>query len=124
MYRKYSSKIEKKYVNSNLGSVLQVLLTVLLILESLSHIVTTDLMKIKGGVVGVDVLTFICVLLAWMGSLKVLSLERKELLPMLPPRRHGLLLLVFWTLAFLRENLAFVSWWSHSYWWYLKRYSI
>lgn len=121
MYRKYASKIEQKYVTTNLGSVLQIFLTVILVMESLSHIVTTDLMKIRGGVVGSDLLTFLCRFIAWSSTLKILSLERKALLPMLPPRRHGLVLLVFWTLAFLWENFAFISWWSHSWWWYLKR---
>lgn len=120
MYRKYATDIDKKYVNTNFGSVLQVMLTLVLILESLSHVITKDLLKENGGVAGVDILTFICLLLAWSGTLRLLSLERKRMLPTIPTRGHGLLLLVFWALAFLRENLAFVSWWSHSWWWYLK----
>ncbi|XP_053373484.1 ATP-binding cassette sub-family B member 6-like [Mercenaria mercenaria] len=120
MYRKYATKIDKKYVNSNFGSVLQIFLTVLLMLESLSHIITKDLMKENGGIVGVDILTFLCLFLAWSSTLKILSLERKQMLPTIPTRGHGLLLLVFWTLAFIRENMAFISWWSHSWFWYLR----
>ncbi|KAL4222048.1 ATP-binding cassette sub- B member 6 [Mactra antiquata] len=120
MYNKYSTKIEAQYVRTNFGSVLQVILTVLLITESVSHIVMKDLMKEKGGVVGVDVLTFFSLFLSWLFSLKLLSLERKSMLPTIPTRGHGLLLLTFWTLAFLRENLAFISWWSHDWWWYFE----
>ncbi|WAQ94586.1 ABCB6-like protein [Mya arenaria] len=120
MYRKYGTNMDKKYVNTNFGSVLQIFLTVMLVLESLGHIVTTDMMKIKGGVRGVDILVFLCLFISWTATLRILGLERKQLLPALPSRRHGLVLLVFWTLAFLRENLAFISWWSHDWWWYLN----
>ncbi|KAH3715868.1 ATP-binding cassette sub-family B member 6-like [Dreissena polymorpha] len=120
MYRKYATSLEEKYINTNLGSVLQIFLTVIRIMESLSHIVMTDMMKIRGGVVGYDILIFLCLLVAWSASLRILALERKKLLPTVSSSRHGLVLLVFWTLSFLWENLAFVSWWSHQYWWYLK----
>ena len=122
MYRKYSTQIEDKYVNTNFGSVLQIFLTIVMVIESVAHIVTIDLMKIKGGVSGVDILVFLCLFVTWLSTLRILSLERKKLLPAVPSRRHGLVLLVLWTLAFLRENLAFISWWNQDWWWSLNRF--
>lgn len=48
----------------------------------------------------------------------ILKVERHKLLPSVPPRGHGLVLLGFWTLAFVAENLVFVNigkleWWFH-----------
>ena len=118
MYRKYSSSVDEKFVNTNFGTVLQMLLTCVLILESAGHVISKDLLKENGGVAGVDLLVFLCLFISWFSSLRLLSLERKQLLPTIPTRGHGLVLLVFWALAFLRENLAFISWWSHNWWWY------
>ena len=123
MYRSYATNLEKKYVRTNFGSVLQIFLTVILVLESGARIMTLDLLKENGGVAGSDLLTFLCLFTSWLGTLKLISLERKSMLPTIPTRGHGLLLIVFWTLAFVRENLAFLSWWSHSWWWYLERYN-
>ena len=122
VFRKYATNIQKKYIKSSLFTALQTFLTVLLMLESLAHIVTKDLTKGNAkSIAGVDLLTFLCLFFAWGGSLRLLALERKRMLPSIPTRGHGLVLLIFWTLAFLRENLAFISWWSHSWWWYLDR---
>ena len=122
MYGKYATVLEKKYIQTNCGSVLQIFLTMILVLESGAHIMTKDLMKEKGGVNGVDILTFGCLFLAWFGALRLLALERKRLLLTIPTKGHGPVLLMFWTLAVFRENLSFISWWSHEWWWYLDRY--
>ena len=121
VFRRYATNIQKKYIKSTLGTVLQTFLTVMLMIEALSHVVTQDMMKGNSNVSGIEILTFLCLFFAWGGTLRLLSLERKRMLPSIPTRGHGLVLLIFWTLAFLRENLAFISWWSHSWWWYLSR---
>ena len=118
VFRKYSTHVKKKYVKTNCWTVLQIFLTLMLMIESASHIVTQDLTKGNSEVRGVDILTFLCLFLAWSGTLRLLSLERKHLLRCSRPRRgHGRVLLAFYALAFLRENLAFISWWSQSWWW-------
>lgn len=48
----------------------------------------------------------------------ILKVERHKLLPSVPPQGHGLVLLGFWTLAFVAENVVFVNignveWWFH-----------
>jgi len=49
-------------------------------------------------------------------SAKLILMERKSLLPSMPARGHGLVLLVFWILVFIAENVAFITikrddWW-------------
>ena len=121
VFSRYSTHIQKKYIKTNCGTVFQTFLTVMLMIEAGSHIVTQDLTKGNSNLTGIELLTFLCLFLAWGGTLRLLSLERKHMLPSIPTKGHGLVLLAFWTLAFLRENLAFISWWSHSWWWYFSR---
>lgn len=43
--------------------------------------------------------------------------ERHYLLPSVPTRGHGLVLLIFWTLLFIVENLSFINM-RHEDWWF------
>jgi len=36
-------------------------------------------------------------------------MERNSLLPSMPARGHGLILLIFWILVFISENMAFIT---------------
>lgn len=47
-------------------------------------------------------------------------LERRFLLPSVPPRGHGFVLLVFWALIFVSENLSFLNLNKEGWWWHLK----
>lgn len=49
-------------------------------------------------------------------SAKLILMERNSLLPSMPARGHGLVLIIFWILIFIAENLAFIrvikeDWW-------------
>ncbi|TGZ51703.1 Uncharacterized protein DBV15_03914 [Temnothorax longispinosus] len=51
-------------------------------------------------------------------SIYILKIERHKLLPSVPPHGHGFVLLGFWTLAFVAENLVLINigkleWWFH-----------
>lgn len=48
--------------------------------------------------------------------------ERYYQLPSLPTRGHGLILLLFWTLALINEALAFVNLRHEDWWFHLKKY--
>nr|XP_054767869.1 ATP-binding cassette sub-family B member 6-like [Lytechinus pictus] len=56
---------------------------------------------------------------SYIVSLPVIAIERTKFLAS-RVRGHGFILLLFWSLAFLSENLAFVSWGSPHYWWKLE----
>ncbi|GFO44776.1 ATP-binding cassette sub-family b member 6, mitochondrial-like, partial [Plakobranchus ocellatus] len=62
-----------------------------------------------------------CLLVAaYMISLWLLALEKRSMLPSIPTRGQGLVLLIFWALLFIRESLMFVSWNNPEWWWHLK----
>lgn len=51
-------------------------------------------------------------------SIVLVGKERYYLLPSVPTRGHGLILLIFWTLIFVNENLSIINlkkedWWYH-----------
>ena len=68
---------------------------------------------------GYQVFTACTFVLAYLVSVRLIFLERNNALPSIPTRGHGLLLLLFWALALVRENIAFVSWWGSDWWWAL-----
>ncbi|XP_030375007.1 ATP-binding cassette sub-family B member 6, mitochondrial [Scaptodrosophila lebanonensis] len=61
---------------------------------------------------------FIC--FAYPFSIVLIRKERHFQLPSLPTRGHGLTLLLFWTLAFINESLAFINLRQEDWWFHLK----
>nr|XP_008194673.1 PREDICTED: ATP-binding cassette sub-family B member 6, mitochondrial isoform X2 [Tribolium castaneum] len=59
-------------------------------------------------------------LLAYPFSLLVVRVERHYLLPSVPTKGHGIVLLLFWTLVFISENLAFFNLDKKEWWFQLK----
>ena len=119
VFSRYSTPVKK--IKANCGTVFQIFLTLMLMIEAASHIITQDMTKGNSELTGSELFTSVCLFFAWGGSLRLLSLERKHMLHSKPSKCHGLVLQAFWTLAFLRENVPFISWRSHSWWWYLSR---
>ena len=56
----------------------------------------------------------------WPLSLHLLHLERNALLPSIPARGHGLILLIFWTLSFVSQNLSFLNMKNEEWWFHLR----
>ncbi|XP_014772784.1 ATP-binding cassette sub-family B member 6 [Octopus bimaculoides] len=120
MYNRYSTSVEKKYKPFNFGYVTQILATSVLIFESVLHIVLIDTAEDGRTVYGYQLFTCLVYLCGWTITMKLICLERHRALPSIPTRSHGLVLLVFWTLTYVRENIAFVSWFSPEWWWHLS----
>ncbi|KAK3604753.1 hypothetical protein CHS0354_017861 [Potamilus streckersoni] len=120
-YRRNSIPVVEMNIRGGCGYNIQKLLTFILILEAVLRIVLQDVTKVDSGegITGSNLINFFALVITWSGSLKLLSLERSRFLPRRRTRGHSLMLLIFWCLAFVKENLAFVSYWSHSWWWYL-----
>lgn len=74
--------------------------------------------RLQGYVVVTDVGMF----LTWMIALFVLRTESKHYFKA-RVSRHSLGLLLFWTFAFIIENLAFISW-NNPHWWFGQKTSI
>ncbi|XP_056002863.1 ATP-binding cassette sub-family B member 6-like [Ostrea edulis] len=123
LYRKYATKLPEKNLPGSCGFTLQVMLTFILMLEVVIHAILLDTSIPDQSVAGYQLFTALSLLYCWMTSIRLMFYERRQMLPSIPTRGHGLILLVFWSLVFIKENLPFISWWSDSYWWSLKGYS-
>jgi len=65
-----------------------------------------------------QILTTVLTVIVYPYSIYILKIERHKLLPSVPPHGHGLVLLGFWTLVFVAENLVLINigkleWWFH-----------
>ncbi|KAL4715897.1 hypothetical protein ACJJTC_013197 [Scirpophaga incertulas] len=75
----------------------------------------------KGGhLYGYMIVALVVTLFVFPLSAYLAVLERRFLLPSLPPRGHGFVLLVFWALIFVSENLSFLNLNKEGWWWGLK----
>ena len=117
IYRKYSTLLDARWRPQSCLYHLQIALSTLMSVESVLRF-TLEATVIGDKTVFVyNILTMMMIALAWPISISVICLERKRLLPSIPTKGHGLVLLAFWSLAFIFENLAFVSWFSDNWWW-------
>lgn len=120
MFRKYSTPVDNNTRKGTLGFTFQVLLALILATEPVIHAVLLDTAIEPLKLYGYQLLSMLALFIAWSGSVRLLFLERNKALPTIPTRGHGLVLLMLWTFALIKEHLPLVSWWSKKYWWYLK----
>lgn len=75
----------------------------------------------KGGhIYGYMILALVVNLVVFPLSAHLAVIERRYLLPSVPPRGHGFVLLVFWAMIFVSENLSFLNINKEGWWWHLK----
>ncbi|KAL0883110.1 hypothetical protein ABMA27_016570 [Loxostege sticticalis] len=75
----------------------------------------------KGGhIYGYMIVALVVTLITFPLSAYLAILEKRFLLPSVPPRGHGFVLLVFWALIFVSENLSFLNLNKEGWWWGLK----
>ncbi|XP_077298500.1 ABC transporter ATP-binding protein/permease Hmt-1 [Arctopsyche grandis] len=73
-----------------------------------------------GHIYGYMILSLVMSIMIFPLSAYLMRLERLYLLPSVPPRGHGFVLLLFWTLLFVAENLSFVNIKKEGWWWHLR----
>ncbi|XP_014664241.1 PREDICTED: ATP-binding cassette sub-family B member 6, mitochondrial-like, partial [Priapulus caudatus] len=120
-YRKYSNFIDKRIQPESYLFYLQILLTIGMALESIVHLILWGTVISMRTIYGYQVLGTVFYCVAYGISLLLLLVERRRTLPTVPTRGHGLVLLVFWTLAFVKVNLSFLNWFSDQWWFQKKR---
>lgn len=74
----------------------------------------------SGCVYGYMIVALTVTLVVFPLSAYLAILERRFLLPSVPPRGHGFVLLVFWAMIFVSENLSFLNINKEGWWWHLK----
>lgn len=114
-YAKHSRTMEPKYIPKSRLYRLQLALSVVLILQALGGLIS----QAAGGsdLYGYMIVYGCLYAGAWAFSIWLLHLERTRALERERSRGHGVVLLLFWALAFAAENLAFISWQSPHWWW-------
>ena len=84
----------------------QVLFTLLLTLHYVAFLFLRLFYLHNGAIYIYMILAAILTIVTYPISLVILLLERRRQLPSIPARGHGVVLLLFWTLAFANENLG------------------
>ncbi|XP_066517827.1 ATP-binding cassette sub-family B member 6 [Hoplias malabaricus] len=116
-YGRYGTEMEPKYVPRSRLYGLQMLLSALLVLQA---VIWTAVRATLVGLYGYVLLYGCLTALGWIWACVCLRMERRRVLVRERTRGHSAVLLLFWTLAFVAENLAFVSWTSPQWWWGLE----
>lgn len=70
----------------------------------------------------VDILEAGCGTLPWVIAVVLIYLECHWMLPSIPTRGHGLVLLLLVTISLVFETLALLSWFSPLWWWTVRKY--
>ena len=117
VYRKYSDVLDAQYRPQSSLFYFQIILSLVMAMESVVRFIL-QLIVIGNKTVYIYNIVSLCfMVLAWSITIMLVLLERRCVLPSISTRGHGLVLLVFWTTAFIVENLALVSWFSEEWWW-------
>lgn len=121
MYKKYATRItdSSQISNSRLYK-LQVFLLGFFPLLFVIRFLVMYFVYAKGELYGYMILTVALTCFAYPYSICLVVKERYYQLPSVPTRGHGLVLLLFWTLGFMNENLAFVNMRQEDWWFSLK----
>lgn len=118
IYRKYGTETDESTLpRSNLYNLQKFVLYLVPVLSVIRIILQATVLD-DGMVYGYMILTTVLTVIVYPYSIYILKIERHKLLPSVPPHGHGLVLLGFWTLAFVAENLVLINigkleWWFH-----------
>lgn len=122
IYRKYSTVLDHRLLPKNFLFKLQIIITMLLpVLAIIRFILQATILD--NNIYGYMILSTLMTVIVWPCSLIIIFLERGRALPSIPTRGHGLVLLIFWTLVFINENLAFLNMKNKAWWFALTSMS-
>ncbi|XP_076254265.1 ATP-binding cassette sub-family B member 6-like [Rhynchophorus ferrugineus] len=118
IYKKYGTEVSPNHLTKSKLYYLQIFLSIFLpLLDAIRFILALTVLDNK-IIYGYMVLSLVLVIFSYSYSIWIIRVERHYLLPSVPTRGHGIVLLSFWALLFIRENLVFLSlndknWWFH-----------
>lgn len=118
MYRKYGTETAATLLPRNKLYNVQKFFLYFVPILSVVRIILQGTVLNDNKIYGYMILTTVLTIIVYPYSIYILKVERHKLLPSVPPQGHGLVLLGFWTLAFVAENVVFVNigkveWWFH-----------
>uniref|UniRef100_A0A7G3AS55 ATP-binding cassette sub-family B member 6 n=1 Tax=Lutzomyia longipalpis TaxID=7200 RepID=A0A7G3AS55_LUTLO len=121
MYKKYSTPQSRDLPNSTLYN-FQVFLLFFIPFNAIVRFLLTTV-YFHNSVYGYMVLSLVLTCFTFPLSVLLMSKERHYLLPSLPTRGHGLVLLLFWTMVFITENLALINMRQEGWWFNMKTFA-
>ncbi|CAL7950956.1 unnamed protein product [Xylocopa violacea] len=118
MYRKYGTETTAALLPKSKLYIVQKFFLYFVPMLSIVRIILQGTVLDDKRIYGYMILTTVLTVIVYPYSIYILRVERHKLLPSVPPRGHGVVLLGFWTLGFVAENLVFVNigkleWWFH-----------
>lgn len=117
LYSKHSTNVDRRLQPKSFLYVLQIFLSLSLSAEAVVRLALQATTIGYKAIFGYNVVYAVCTFLSWLVTIVVVRLERRRMLPSIPTRGHGLVLLLYWTVAFGIENISFISWFSPLWWW-------
>ncbi|XP_022219589.1 ATP-binding cassette sub-family B member 6, mitochondrial [Drosophila obscura] len=118
MYRKYATRItDPTQISKSRLYALQLFLLFLLPVLAVMRFFLNARIYTDSAVYGYMIYSTAVVCFAYPFCICLILKERFYQLPSVPTRGHGLILLLFWTLAFINESLAFINL-RHEDWWF------
>ena len=117
IYKRFSTPVDSRIKPQSCFFGFQIFLSILMSLQYIVKFGLQTKVTEPKQIFGYMILSTVFYVCAWPISVVIIMLERKRQLPSMPTRGHGLLVLLFYTLAFVNENLAFLSWFSKDWWW-------
>lgn len=120
-YRKYATQISSYTLPHSKLFKLQIFFSCFVPLLCISRFILQTSLFDKGEIYGYMILTVCLTSLVWPLSVAIILYERHYMLPSTPTKGHGLVLLGFWTLVFITENLAFLNLRATDWWFNLNR---
>ncbi|XP_041979528.1 ATP-binding cassette sub-family B member 6 [Aricia agestis] len=118
MYKRYATSCDT-YL-SGLGAFQVVFMLLAVPLLTIVRFLLQAFLFKDGHIYGYMIVTLVVNLIIFPLSTYIAAIEFKYLLPSLPPNGHGFVLLVFWAMLFIAENLSFLNLNKDGWWWHLN----
>lgn len=123
MYFKYASPVTLQLLPSSPLYHLQMFITYFLAGIALTRFILLITILNPGIIYGYMVVWTTVNVVVLLYSSLIIWVERNFMLPSVPTRGHGLVLLLFWTFLFMTENLTFVNLGRHDWWFHPSKLS-
>ncbi|CAG9854344.1 unnamed protein product [Phyllotreta striolata] len=120
IYRKYGTEASPNHLSRSKLYYLQVFVTILLPVLEIIRFVLQATVYDDRTIYGYMIVSLVLTCFAYPFSLWIINVERCYLLPSIPTSGHGIMLIIFWTLALISENLAFLNLEQKKWWFKLK----
>ncbi|GAU99217.1 hypothetical protein RvY_10249 [Ramazzottius varieornatus] len=120
VYRKHGTALAIKFKPKGWGYRLQMILMALLPMLILFRLAVQTTVLVDHRPAGYMIVYCITYIVALLVSIFLVVLERNFMLPTIPTRGHGLVILTFWALVLIFENLSLFGLQSRLWWWKLE----